>query len=36
MRFKWTLLALFLFAQSSWAAVKIEHWQNTHSSRVYF
>lgn len=36
MRFKWTLLALLLLAQSSWAAVKIEHWQNTHSSRVYF
>lgn len=38
MRFKWALLGLILLAQSSssWAAVKIEHWQNAQASRVYF
>ena len=36
MRFNWAVLGLLLVTQSSWAAVKIEHWQTAQSSRVYF
>lgn len=36
MRFKLALLGLLLVTQSTWAAVKIEHWQTAQSARVYF
>ena len=36
MRFKLIGLLFLLITQSSWATVKIEHWQASHGGRVYF